>query len=162
MGELLDCDELICKGRKPDFNYRTSVNQFGEGNELNMRSLTSSKRQGGTLLAPEQSSSFARRCGASRPNSPNFVFDMDETSTAINREVKRMTSAVSDQTFDEIPKTRSLMTVVVCRNVAGWTMRPLVVLSALQHLPRELETFQTTCCFATQQSALMTNDLFAL
>jgi hypothetical protein len=67
-----------------------------------------------------------------------LTFNMDETSNAFTRQYNCITPDWDDRPFVETPKKRFHMTVRLCFNATGWKIKPLVILSGLQHLPDEL------------------------
>jgi hypothetical protein len=93
---------------------------------------------------------------------PKLTFNMDQTSSAFNRQYKCIIPDSDDHSFVETPKKRSHVTVGLCFNAAGWKMKSLIILWGLRHLPNELRHFASNAYFATQYSGWMTTHLFAI
>jgi hypothetical protein len=91
-----------------------------------------------------------------------LALNMDETSNAFNWEFNCLTSDSYHHPVVEWRKRPLHLTESLCWNSAGWIMRPFIVLSALQHLPRVLKQFQPNCYFVTRQSGWMTKNVFRL
>jgi hypothetical protein len=62
---------------------------------------------------------FRRKARPYMSDIPEFTFNIDEISNALNRQYKWITPDSDDHSFMETPKNRPHMTVWLCFNAAG-------------------------------------------